>query len=145
MAPAPEVLHPGDDAGVRARLAHRVDSPAVQRLIVALILFNAITLGLETFPAIVRSTGPWLQWIDQALLAVFVIELLLKLLAHGWRFFRSAWNLFDFVVVGIALLPATGALSVLRAEVAALRRLLEGRAGPPPERLRDAAGAPRHP
>jgi voltage-gated sodium channel len=46
---------------------------------------------------------------------VFVLELLVKVAAHGLRFFRGPWNLFDLAVVGIALLPATGALSVLRA------------------------------
>lgn len=102
-------------AGWRARLAALVESATVQRGIVALILVNAITLGLETFPAVVRQAGSVLHQVDRLLLGVFVLELALKLVAHGWRFFRSAWNLFDFVVVGIALLPSSGALSVLRA------------------------------
>lgn len=102
-------------SGLRRSLAAFVESPRVQRLIIALILLNAITLGLETFPPVMARTGAALHVIDQTLLAVFVLELTLKLVAHGARFFRSAWNLFDFVVVGIALLPSTGALSVLRA------------------------------
>ncbi|MGQ0834057.1 MAG: ion transporter [Gammaproteobacteria bacterium] len=102
-------------SGLRRALADFVESPRVQRLIIALILLNAITLGLETFPPVMARTGAALHVIDQTLLAVFVLELTLKLFAHGARFFRSAWNLFDFVVVGIALLPSAGALSVLRA------------------------------
>ncbi|MGH8308886.1 MAG: ion transporter, partial [Steroidobacteraceae bacterium] len=102
-------------SGLRRALADFVESPRVQRLIIALILLNAITLGLETFPPVMARTGAALHVIDQTLLAVFVLELALKLFAHGARFFRSAWNLFDFVVVGIALLPSAGALSVLRA------------------------------
>lgn len=101
--------------GIRDRLARFVESASVQSLIITLIVLNAITLGLETFPGVMDRIGVWLHHIDQTLLAVFVLELALKLLAHGPRFFRSAWNVFDVVVVGIALLPASGALSVLRA------------------------------
>lgn len=102
-------------SGLRRSLAAFVESPRVQGLIIALILLNAVTLGLETFPPVMARAGAALHVIDQTLLAVFVLELTLKLFAHGARFFRSAWNLFDFVVVGIALLPSAGALSVLRA------------------------------
>jgi voltage-gated sodium channel len=66
-----------------------------------------------------------------------VIEIALKLVALGGRFFRSGWNLFDFVIVGIALVPAAQGLSVLRAlrilrvlrilsVVPSLRRVVEG-------------------
>jgi hypothetical protein len=49
--------------------------------------------------------GPLILALDRACLAIFVIEIALKLLALGGRFFRSGWNLFDFVIVGIALVP----------------------------------------
>ncbi|MFO0453871.1 MAG: ion transporter [Pseudomonadota bacterium] len=99
----------------RSRLASFVEGERVQRLVVALIVINAITLGLETWPAAMAAAGGWLLAIDRAILAVFVVELALKLYALGLRFWRNPWNVFDFVIVGIALLPATGALSVLRA------------------------------
>ncbi len=87
---------------------------SVQATIIALIVINAITLGLETFPAAMSAAGPLLVALDHAVLAVFVAEIVLRLLAWGGRFFRDPWSIFDFIVVGIALLPATGALSVLR-------------------------------
>jgi voltage-gated sodium channel len=102
-------------AGSRQRTAQFVESPRVQRLIITLILINAVTLGLETFPSIAARVGTALHVIDQALLGVFVLELVLKAIGHGRRFFASAWNIFDALVVGIALLPSSGALSVLRA------------------------------
>jgi voltage-gated sodium channel len=102
-------------SGLRPSLAAFVESPGVQRVVIALILVNAVTLGLETFPAIMARVGGPLHVLDQALLAVFVIELALKLIAHGPRFFRSGWNIFDFLVVGISLLPSSGAFTVLRA------------------------------
>jgi voltage-gated sodium channel len=100
---------------LRARLGDWIESPPVQRAIVGLIVFNAITLGLETSAALMARWGGLLHAIDALVLAVFVVELSLKLYARGLGFFRSAWNVFDFIVVGIALVPASGPLSVLRA------------------------------
>jgi voltage-gated sodium channel len=110
-----QVIAADRPGGLRQRIVQFVESPQIQRLIITLIVINAITLGLETFPAVMARAGVWLHYADQALLAVFVVELLLKLVGHGSRFFRSGWNLFDMVVVGIALLPSSGAFSVLRA------------------------------
>ena len=59
--------------------------------------------------------GPLLIAANKLILAVFVLEILIKLVAFGPRFFRSGWNLFDFFVVGIALVPASGPLEILRA------------------------------
>ena len=101
--------------GFRARLSAFLESLRVQQLIVALILVNAVTLGLETSPGVVERVGRWLHDLDRAILAIFVIELSLKLYAQGPRFFRNPWNLFDAAVVGVALVPATAGLSVLRA------------------------------
>lgn len=99
----------------RLRLDAFVESPRVQRTVIALIVLNAVTLGLETSPAVRGAIGPLLAGFDRAVLAVFVLEIALKLLAKGGRFFRDGWNLFDFAIVGIALVPATGPFSVLRA------------------------------
>lgn len=102
-------------SGLRARLGAWIESPRIQGLIIALILFNAVTLGLETSARAMAAWGDWLVLADRAVLAVFVAELLVKLFAFGPRFFRNPWNVFDLVVVGIALVPAAGPLSVLRA------------------------------
>ncbi len=99
----------------RARLAERIERPPVQRVLIALILLNAAILGLETSPSVMARWGGVLTALDQAILAVFVVEIALRLVGRGWRFFRDPWSVFDFVVVGIALLPASGPFAVLRA------------------------------
>jgi voltage-gated sodium channel len=99
----------------RLRLAAAVEKPRIQHAIIALIIVNAIVLGLETSPAVMSRWGPVLTALDQAILAVFVVEIALRLTAHGWRFFRDPWSVFDFIVVGIALMPAAGPFAVLRA------------------------------
>jgi voltage-gated sodium channel len=78
-------------------------------------LFNAVLLGMETSPAIMSGAGPLIVALDRICLGIFVVELALKLLALGPRFFRSGWNIFDFVIIGISLTPGAQALSVLRA------------------------------
>ena len=99
----------------RARLGRFLDRPAVANTVIALIVVNAIVLGMETVPGLPATTLRALQTLDHALLAVFVVELGLKLLAHGRRFFREPWNLFDFAVIAIALVPASEGFGVLRA------------------------------
>jgi voltage-gated sodium channel len=100
---------------LRDRLRTFVELPRFQRFIIALIVFNAITLGLETVPGLTADQEELLHVIDRAVLAVFVVELVLRLAAYRLAFFRDPWSIFDFLVVGISLLPHTGAFSVLRA------------------------------
>jgi voltage-gated sodium channel len=92
-----------------------VEDKRTERLIISLIIINAVVLGLETSEAAMASFGRELKILDQAILAVFVVEIVARLIVHRMAFFRDPWSLFDFVVVGIALVPATGAFSVLRA------------------------------
>lgn len=101
--------------GFFVRLADAMESVRVQRAITALIILNAVILGLETSDSIVAQAGPWLDAIDHAILAVFVVELAIKMIGRRLSFFRSGWNIFDLVVVGIAIIPAAETLSVLRA------------------------------
>lgn len=102
------------DSG-RRRLAAIVSSPTFERFIIVVILVNAVTLGLETVPGAMARFGPLMLTIDGLALAIFVVEILLKLIAFGWRFFTRAWNIFDFVIVSISLVPASEGLTVLRA------------------------------
>jgi len=92
-----------------------LESRTFEWTITALILVNAVILGLESSPGMMAAWGPLLTGLDKALLAVFVVELGLKLLIYRQKFFQSGWNLFDFTIIAIALVPASGPLSVLRA------------------------------
>ena len=92
-----------------------IERPRIQNGIMILIVINAIILGLETEAAVMAAYGEILVAVDQAILAVFVVEILLRIYAHRLKFFRDPWSLFDFAVVGIALVPASGPFAVLRA------------------------------
>ena len=99
----------------RGRLAVLAEDSRFQRVIIVLIVVNAITLGLETSTAIMEAAGPALLALDHVVLAIFVAELAIRIGACGWSFFRDPWSIFDFVVVGLALAPSTENFSVLRA------------------------------
>ena len=92
-----------------------IQSRRFELAITFLIIVNAITLGLETSDTVMAQYGGLLKIIDRIVLSAFVIELALRFLVYRGSFFRDPWRVFDFIVVAIALLPATGSLSVLRA------------------------------
>jgi voltage-gated sodium channel len=100
---------------VTAWLERIVLDRRTEQAIIVLIVINAVVLGLETSPSIMASYGPLLHILDQAILAVFVIEIGARIIVRRGAFFRDPWSVFDFVVVGIALVPATTTFSVLRA------------------------------
>ncbi len=111
VRPSPD-SHPR--AAWRVRLAAWLARPLVERTLIVLIIVNAIVLGLETWPALMARHGPLLIAIDLVILAVFVVEIGLRIAAHGRRFFTDPWSVFDFAVVAIALVPTSGPLAVLR-------------------------------
>lgn len=99
----------------RERLLRLVENRHFTRTITVLIVINAVLLGLETVPSVMTTWGPAIAAADAAILAVFVVEIALRMGAHGRSFWRDPWSLFDVAVVGVALFPDTGSLSVLRA------------------------------
>lgn len=92
-----------------------VEDPRTERVIMTLILANAVILGMETYPRVMNAAGTLLNVLDHILLAIFVVELTARILVHRWAFFRDPWSIFDFIVIAIALVPATETFSVLRA------------------------------
>ena len=92
-----------------------VEKTAFVNFISVVIAVNAVTLGLETSGSVMAAAGGVLIVIDRIALAIFTVEIALKLFAYGPRFFTKGWNIFDFVIVAVALMPSAGAFSVLRA------------------------------
>ncbi len=97
------------------RLRAFIEAKATQRAIIAVIIVNAAVIGLETSPSVMAQVGGLLYLLDSLALAVFVIEIAIKLIVYRAGFFRDPWNLFDFVIVAVSLVPTGAGLSVLRA------------------------------
>jgi voltage-gated sodium channel len=99
------------------------ESLVFRNAVLIVIILNAILIGVETSPRIVRSAGGALDALGLLVQAAFVLEIAIRLAAFGarpWRFFLDGWNVFDFVVVALSLLPAAGPF----ATVARLARVL---------------------
>ncbi len=92
-----------------------LESSRIRNIILYVILFNAVILGLETSDAVMARAGELILTLDRICLAIFVAELVAKLIAYRLRFFRDGWNVFDFVIVGLSLVPAAQGFSALRA------------------------------
>lgn len=100
---------------LRERCRQFIENSLVQRILLTLILINAVILGMETMPTVMAAIGYYLLALDKAILAVFVAEIAIRLFVHRLAFFKDGWSVFDFIVVGIALVPASGPFAVLRA------------------------------
>ena len=84
-------------------------------MIGTLLILVAVTLGIETSGRAMALVGPALKVFDSIVIAIFCVEIVLRIYAHGVRFFRDPWGVFDFVVVAITLVPASDSFSVFRA------------------------------
>ncbi len=122
---------------LRSRLSSLVNHPRFEQAIVALIVVNAITLGLETSPWWYSRFGSVLMLADRIILGIFVAEIAARMIVDFRGFWRDPWRIFDFLIVSVALMPATGAFSVLRAfrilrvlrlvsSIKAIRRVVTG-------------------
>ena len=98
-----------------AKLKTIVDDPRTERAIMIVIIINAITLGLQTSQTVMAAYGPVLEFFDDLIVGIFVVEVTARIIVHRWAFFRDPWSVFDFIVVAISLVPASQTFSVLRA------------------------------
>ncbi|MDQ6996553.1 MAG: ion transporter [Mariprofundus sp.] len=103
-------------------VAHR----AFEFFIIGVILISAVLIGLESSEYLMAHFGDLIQWGNRIVLGVFIIEAALKIFAVAPKlrlYFGNGWNLFDFTIVVLALLPSTGELAML-ARLARLLRVL---------------------
>lgn len=97
-----------------------------ERIIIGLIILNAIVLGIETYPVIAVPYEPVLLSINRIVLIIFVIEAVLKITAATpvfSRYFGDGWNLFDFSIVVFSLIPQTGEFALIARTIRLLRIL----------------------
>ncbi|MEO1266247.1 MAG: ion transporter, partial [Pseudomonadota bacterium] len=111
----PDTTEPASDTSFRARATALLADPRFERAIIILIVVNAVTIGLETSAAVMSRFGLLLDVLDNIIISIFAAEIALRLYVHGQKFWRDPWNWFDFIVVAVALIPASESFSVLRA------------------------------
>lgn len=96
------------------RLKGFVEGQQFNAFIILTIVVNAILLGLETSPDIMHACGTVVSFLSDMCVLVFVIEAVLKLAVYRHRYFASGWNVFDFLILAVTLVPAGGSVSALR-------------------------------
>ena len=98
---------PGED--LPQALVRITRAPLFTNLVVLAILAAGIASGLETYPSFRDGAiGTSLNWLQESILVLFMVEIMLRIGSYGlrpWRFFQSGWNLFDFAIVVLCLLP----------------------------------------
>ena len=90
------------------------------------IILAGVLAGLETSPALVARYGAWLEALDLLVLAIFLVEIALKMAVHGrqpWHYFREGWNVFDFTIVALCCLPMNAQFAAVLRLARALRLL----------------------
>jgi voltage-gated sodium channel len=103
------------EPALRQAMRRVVEADWFQNAIIGVIVVNAIVIGLETSETAMAYAGGLLHALDRIAVAIFVLEILAKLYVYRGRFFASGWNLFDFLIVAAALIPAGREVAVLRA------------------------------
>lgn len=91
-----------------------VENSIFENIILGVIVFNSILMGLQTSESVVAAIGPVLTALDWVCLAIFIVEIILKFLAYGFRFFTSGWNIFDLIIVIMSLFSGFAFLRVFR-------------------------------
>lgn len=84
------------------------NSKSFRALIFSLIIASAVLVGIETYHDIALRYRSLLTFIDSFIVFCFTIEIIVKILAMGkrpWDFFKDPWNVFDFLIVAVCLIP----------------------------------------
>ncbi len=98
----------------RNRVKHFVENPHFELFIMSLICIDAVVLGLLTSDYYNAFFGGTLFFLDRLCMAIFIVEMVLKLYVYGHRFFKSHWNTFDFCVVAVSSFSFAGYFIILR-------------------------------
>jgi voltage-gated sodium channel len=96
------------------RLRRIVEAKPFQYFIIAVIVANTIVLGLETDQGLMREYGSVFTTLNVWFVAIYVVEIVMKLVVYRGKFFADGWNIFDFLIVVISVIPTAGVFSGLR-------------------------------
>lgn len=91
----------------RENLKVIIEKPWFMKMIMYLIVFNSIILGLKSYPSVMESWGFILEFLDDFMISIFVVELIIYLRVYGAKkCFSDSWYVFDFIIISIAVIPS---------------------------------------
>ncbi|XOB62557.1 ion transporter [Campylobacterota bacterium DY0563] len=91
-----------------------VSSNLFQNFIIAIIILNGITMGLETSSTVMKYYSEFILTFDKMVIAIFTLEIILRIYVYRLSFFKDPWSLFDFFIVIISLIPANEGFAIFR-------------------------------
>lgn len=110
--PMKKYLFPKED---KRKVKKLVESKSFDFFIMSIILADALVLGLLSSGwkvSLYYEQGLFL--LDRLFMAIFIVEMLMKIYAEGKSFFKNGWNVFDFVIIAVSSVPLTSAFIILR-------------------------------
>lgn len=96
------------------RVQSLIENSKFQNFIMMLIIFNGITMGFETSKTFALEYATFFDMANTLVIIIFTIEILLRIYVYRASFFKDSWSLFDFSVVAISLVPASGGFEIFR-------------------------------
>ncbi|WP_038250127.1 ion transporter [Ghiorsea bivora] len=98
---------------------------AFELSVIAIIIVSALMIGASTYDMDPR----WMSVIyvlDTGITIFFLVEIIIRMLAEKYffNFFKNAWNVFDFLIVSVSLLPIDDSEMVLLARLIRIFRVL---------------------
>jgi voltage-gated sodium channel len=99
---------------MNTKIKNFVESNLFTKFIVYLIVLNGITMGLETSKTFMANFGTYALIFNQIVITIFTIEIALRIYVHRISFFKDPWSIFDFLVVGVSLIPASAGFEIIR-------------------------------
>ncbi len=96
------------------KIKELIESSYFQNFIIGLIILNGITMGLETSKSIDLRYGHFIELFDLFVITAFTIEIILRIYINRISFFKDSWSIFDFIIVGISLVPAGAGFDIFR-------------------------------
>jgi len=90
----------------------------------SVIILYAVLLGFKTSEEFQTAMGAGWFYLDLTITLYFLFELVIKISVDGWSFFKSGWNIFDFMIVTITLVPISESEFMMIARLLRLFRVL---------------------
>ena len=94
-------------------------------LVIGIIVFSALITGAKTYD-VDPTVADIVTWLDMFITGFFLVEIIIRLIAEPrfFDFFKKGWNVFDFIIVTVSLIPIEGNDSVLLARLLRIFRVL---------------------
>jgi voltage-gated sodium channel len=91
-----------------------VENRTFEIFILLVVILNTLVLSLQTINIFGVKVSLFLDVINKICIGIYVVEAILEIIAWRLSYFKNGWNVFDFIIVIISIIPMTSVFSSLR-------------------------------